>query len=94
MPKERWYGFIKDYDGGTLMECYIHPTLDYLHVNEIVAKQRSFIYHRIQLTSKAHIIHEGLELFAEGKRIQPNDIPGMFIYTYLVIIWMGLIYRM
>jgi histone acetyltransferase len=25
MPKERWFGYIKDYDGGTLMECYIHP---------------------------------------------------------------------
>ena len=26
MPKERWVGFIKDYDGGTLMECYIRKT--------------------------------------------------------------------
>ena len=33
----RWVGFIKDYDGGTLMECYIHPALDYLNV-------RTFIY--------------------------------------------------
>ncbi len=24
MPKERWVGFIKDYDGGTLMECRIN----------------------------------------------------------------------
>ena len=25
----QWFGFIKDYDGGTLMECRIHPTLPY-----------------------------------------------------------------
>ena len=29
----RWVGYIKDYDGGTLMECYIHPALDYLNVS-------------------------------------------------------------
>jgi hypothetical protein len=40
----RWAGFIKDYDGGTLMECYIHPAMDYLNINDLVAKQRAFIY--------------------------------------------------
>ena len=59
----RWIGFIKDYDGGTLMECYIHPTMDYLNVIEIVAKQRAFIYHRIKLSSRSHIVHTGIELF-------------------------------
>ena len=24
MPKERWRNYIKDYDGGTLMECAIN----------------------------------------------------------------------
>ena len=32
MPKDRWVGYIKDYDGGTLMECYIHPNVNYLKV--------------------------------------------------------------
>ncbi len=32
MPKTQWSGFIKDYDGAHLMECYIHPTLNYLDV--------------------------------------------------------------
>ena len=25
MPKAHYLGYIKDYDGGTLMECYVHP---------------------------------------------------------------------
>jgi histone acetyltransferase len=40
-------GFIKDYDGGTLMECYIQPNVDYLHVSEIVAVQRQFLHDRM-----------------------------------------------
>ncbi len=29
MSQDRWKGYIKDYDGGTFMECYIHPKMDY-----------------------------------------------------------------
>lgn len=52
MPKERWVGFIKDYDGGTLMECYVHPGIDYLNVAGIVTKQRQFVLDRIQEFSR------------------------------------------
>merc|ERR1712224_857517 len=31
MPRERWKGYIKDYDGGTLMECKINMKVDYLN---------------------------------------------------------------
>lgn len=48
----RWVGFIKDYDGGTLMECYIHPGMDYLNVPLIVAKQRAFILERLKSSTQ------------------------------------------
>jgi hypothetical protein len=32
----RWVGWIKEYDGGTLMECYIHPGVNYLRVPEVL----------------------------------------------------------
>jgi hypothetical protein len=48
----RWVGFIKDYDGGTLMECYVHPAMDYLHVPQVVAKQRAFIFERLKQSSQ------------------------------------------
>lgn len=44
----RWNGYIKDYDGGTLMECYIHPNFDYLNGPATLAKQRSFVYHLLK----------------------------------------------
>ncbi|KAJ1395798.1 tetrahymena Gcn5, partial [Ochromonadaceae sp. CCMP2298] len=52
MPKERWFGYIKDYDGGTLMECYVHPNMDFLNVQAVVAKQRAFIFQRLQENSE------------------------------------------
>lgn len=36
MPPERWKGFIKDYDGGTFMECKIHPKIDYCNISNII----------------------------------------------------------
>lgn len=40
MAKDRWFGYIKDYDGGTLMECYIHPILPYSRLPEMIAEQK------------------------------------------------------
>ena len=33
LPEARWRGYIKDYDGGTLMECKVHPKVDYLNLD-------------------------------------------------------------
>lgn len=78
MPKERWVGFIKDYDGGTLMECYIHPNLDYLNVKGIVAKQRAFIYSILEKRTFSGIEYSGEEIFPNGKRYASVvELPGV-----------------
>jgi len=28
--------YIKDYDGGTFMQCYIHPKMDYINISQII----------------------------------------------------------
>lgn len=53
MPKSRFHGLIKDYDGGTLMECYVHPSIDYYRVPGMIKAQKKFILDRIRLTSKS-----------------------------------------
>ena len=53
MPKARYQGLIKDYDGGTIMECYIHPSIDFTRIPEMVAAQKKFILQRIRSTSKS-----------------------------------------
>lgn len=40
MPRPNWFGYIKDYDGGTLMECTIHYQIDYLRITSMVHRQR------------------------------------------------------
>lgn len=56
MPKGRYQGLIKDYDGGTPMECYIHPSVDFTRVPEMIQAQRDFIMKRIRLKAKSHIV--------------------------------------
>jgi hypothetical protein len=34
------YSYIKDYDGGTLMEAYCNPNIDYSGLSEIVKQQK------------------------------------------------------
>ncbi|KAL7470948.1 hypothetical protein ACHAXS_011224 [Conticribra weissflogii] len=53
MHKTRYHGLIKDYDGGTIMECYVHPSIDYTRIPEMVQAQREFILQRISLVSKS-----------------------------------------
>jgi histone acetyltransferase len=40
MNRRRWYGYIKDYDGGTLMECAVNKNIDYLDVPMMIQKQK------------------------------------------------------
>lgn len=64
-------GFIKDYDGAHLMECFIHPTLNYLD-RTVLARQRDFILSRINEVRRggppvaactlAPCLHTGLQL--------------------------------
>ena len=40
MPRKRWRGYIKDYDGGTLMECYVNPNIDFDNIYYDIKKQK------------------------------------------------------
>ena len=54
MPKGRYQGLIKEYDGGTMMECYVHPSIDFTRIPEMLAAQRKFILERIKLKAISH----------------------------------------
>ena len=73
-PAAQWVGYIKDYDGGTLMECAIYAALPYLGLPAMVAAQRAALDRRIRALSNAHVVHPGLP---PGARPVPiGDIPG------------------
>lgn len=77
MERERWYGFIKDYDGGTLMECKIHPYLNYLAVKELIRMQKEAWSVKMRDISRSHIVYPGLKNIEKGVGINVMDIPGI-----------------
>ena len=72
----QWVGWIKDYDGGTLMECVINPRLPYTDFPSLVEKQREALDRHIRTLSKAHVVHSGISSFGNG-RIDVGSLPGM-----------------
>jgi histone acetyltransferase len=83
MPKERWVGYIKDYDGGTLMKCVINPSIDYFHIPRLIKRQRAYLLDRI--TQAKHLqqdqVYPGLNHMLKAPLHHIDDpytqIPGL-----------------
>jgi histone acetyltransferase len=39
--RERWVGYIKDYEGGTIMQCKMLPKVKYTEVHQMLADQKA-----------------------------------------------------
>ncbi len=80
MHNDRWRGYVKDYDGGTLMECHISKPINYLNVRETIKQQRESVYQRIQQISKTHVLYPGLTFPPPGSENTTSStstiIPG------------------
>ncbi|KAG8906716.1 histone acetyltransferase [Tulasnella sp. 403] len=80
LPRPVWVGYIKDYEGGTLMQCAMVKKVDYLNTKEILTKQREAILAKIRQMSRSHIVYEGLKQFdnaPEGFEMDYRDVPGL-----------------
>eukprot|EP00041_Stephanoeca_diplocostata_P030454 m.922494 g.922494 ORF g.922494 m.922494 type:complete len:163 (-) comp23759_c0_seq2:92-580(-) len=43
LPKSATHGYVKDYDGGTPMQCVLHKGVDYLNIPWMLHRQRDAI---------------------------------------------------
>ncbi|ODV80104.1 uncharacterized protein CANTADRAFT_25823 [Suhomyces tanzawaensis NRRL Y-17324] len=80
LDKSVWMGYIKDYEGGTLMECSMLPSiLRYLDSGKILLLQKAAIEKKIKQRSKSHVVRPGLQIFKTSKNVKldPSDIPGL-----------------
>jgi len=78
MPRERWGPFIKEYDGGTLMECEINFNLSYTDIPGMIKKHRRGVFMKLKQFSHSHIVYEGLGGFARGQMfVEADSIPGL-----------------
>uniref|UniRef100_A0A8C4TC62 histone acetyltransferase n=1 Tax=Erpetoichthys calabaricus TaxID=27687 RepID=A0A8C4TC62_ERPCA len=79
VPKEKYVGYIKDYEGATLMGCELNPRIPYTEFSVIIKKQKEIIKKLIE-RKQAQIrkVYPGLSCFKEGvQQIPIESIPGI-----------------
>lgn len=79
VPKVRYVGYIKDYEGATLMGCELNAKIPYTEFSIIIKKQKEIIKKLIE-RKQAQIqkVYPGLSCFKEGVRYIPiESIPGI-----------------
>lgn len=78
LPQKDTHGYIKDYEGATLMQCELIDGLDYLNLGRMLAAQREQLERDIERVSKGTGVHEGLTAFMQGETfVKIEDIPGV-----------------
>jgi GNAT superfamily N-acetyltransferase len=89
MPKGRYFGLIKDYDGGTPMECTIHPSIDFTRVPEMLEAQKQYILHQVERHAQSRTVYEAIPDFQPNLEGIPRAhhavaralaIPGTFVF--------------
>uniref|UniRef100_A0A8C7JPV6 histone acetyltransferase n=1 Tax=Oncorhynchus kisutch TaxID=8019 RepID=A0A8C7JPV6_ONCKI len=67
VPKAKYLGYIKDYEGATLMGCELNPSIPYTEFSVIIKKQKEIIKKLIE-RKQAQIrkVYPGLSCFKEG----------------------------
>ncbi|TFK54112.1 histone acetyltransferase GCN5 [Heliocybe sulcata] len=81
LPRSVWAGYIKDYEGGTIMQCTMLRKVDYLRTKEIIGKQLEAVKTKMAEKSKDSVIYTGLQ-WPEGngdeiQPLDPQDVPGL-----------------
>ncbi|XP_021764323.1 histone acetyltransferase GCN5-like isoform X1 [Chenopodium quinoa] len=82
LEKDIWHGYIKDYDGGILMECKMDPKLPYTDLSIMIHRQRQAIDEKIRELSNCHTIYPGIDFQKKEagipkKVFKVEDIPGL-----------------
>lgn len=76
LPFKRWQGYIKDYDGITLMECILHAKVDYLNIPRMLKAQKMALAEKLKEISNSHIVFPGIDVRAR-KGLAIEEIPGL-----------------
>lgn len=69
-----WVGFIKDYEGGTIVECRVFWEINYLKKQEIIGNIKKRLFEEMKEINAYHIVHK-IDDYSRIKSIE--DIPGV-----------------
>ncbi|EMC98940.1 hypothetical protein BAUCODRAFT_31218 [Baudoinia panamericana UAMH 10762] len=83
LDKTKWMGYIKDYEGGTIMQCTMLPKIRYLEASRMLLKQKAAVHAKIRAITKAHEVHQPPAAWRNCKpgeplpAIDPLSIPAI-----------------
>ncbi|KAF2233833.1 hypothetical protein EV356DRAFT_188683 [Viridothelium virens] len=83
LEKRKWMGYIKDYEGGTIMQCSMLPRIRYLESGRMLLKQKEAVHAKIRAVSKSYNIHQPPSQWANLSKdkpiiaIDPLSIPAI-----------------
>ncbi|KKY32111.1 putative histone acetyltransferase gcn5 [Diaporthe ampelina] len=75
LDKSVWMGYIKDYEGGTIMQCTMLERVRYLEVGRMLQKQKECVLAKIRAYSNSHVVHQPPKQWKNG----PSPIDPMKI---------------
>ncbi|KAM0675980.1 histone acetyltransferase [Gurleya vavrai] len=71
---KNWVGYIKDYDGGTMMQCKIYWEINYIKKDEFIERMKEDLIKKMSKKSEFNIIRKGIDV-SLIKSVY--DIPGL-----------------
>ena len=74
MEREKWVGYIKEYDGGTIMECHLSAQVSYTEFPVMIRKQRATVDAKVRELSNAHVVYPGLPQFKNQAAPGPGGV--------------------
>jgi len=79
LTKSIYTGYIKEYEGATLMGCELNPKIVYVEFTNVVRKQKEILKKLVERKQEQiRKVHSGLTCFREGVReISVDSIPGI-----------------
>lgn len=82
LERSVWAGYIKDYEGATILQCSVLPKVDYTSIRDLLTQQREAILQRIYLKSSSHIIYPPPTQFLNdleepSEPLDPSLVPGL-----------------
>ncbi|EKG09184.1 hypothetical protein MPH_13812 [Macrophomina phaseolina MS6] len=79
LPIPQWMGYIKDYEGGTLMQCSMVQKIRYLEVGWMLLRQKEAVHAKIRAVSRSYDIHPPPAQWQKGPitKIDPLFVPAI-----------------
>ena len=82
LPESVWKGYIKDYDGGTLMLCKLDPDIDYTTIHSSISQQLEYVKEVIENISPSKQSRQPPQTLVQNGCCDIMEIDGILQVKY------------